>query len=124
VHKETAQIVPQGIVDSNDQLHEVDILACATNFNLAFIPRFEVRGVNGVKMSDKFTLEPRVYLSVTIPKFPNYCLVRGVRGQWASGTALPAHATAVEYLKCARKIQADGIRAIEVKEEAVTQFSK
>jgi len=48
VHKEIAQIVPQCIIDSSGQLHEADVLACATGFNLAFIPRFEVRGVNGV----------------------------------------------------------------------------
>ncbi|KAF1816927.1 cyclohexanone monooxygenase [Eremomyces bilateralis CBS 781.70] len=123
VHKEIAQVVPNGIIDSSGQLHEVDILACATGFNLAFIPRFEVRGVNGIKMSDAFTPEPRVYLSVTVPKFPNYFIVNGVRGQWASGTALPAHEISIEYiLKCAKKIQGDGIRALEVKDEAVTQL--
>ena len=72
VHHEIQRIVPEGIIDSSGQLHEVDILACATGFNLAFIPRFEVRGVNGVKMSDEWATEPRVYLSVTAPKFPNY----------------------------------------------------
>jgi hypothetical protein len=123
VHTEIAKVVPEGVIDSSGQLHEVDILACATGFNLAFIPPFEIRGVNGVKMSDEFTPEPRVYLSVTVPKFPNYFIVNGVRGQWASGTALPAHEISVEYiLKCAKKIQTDGIRALEVKDEAVTQL--
>jgi hypothetical protein len=123
VHKEIAHVVPEGIIDSSGQLHKVDILACATGFNLAFIPPFEVRGVRGVKMSDEFIPEPRVYLSVSVPKFPNYFIVNGVRGQWASGTSLPAHEVSVEYiLKCAKKIQTDGIRAFEVKEEAVTQL--
>lgn len=120
VHKEIVRVVPEGIIDASGQLHEVDILACATGFNLAFTPRFEVRGVDGVKMSDEFTPEPRVYLSVAVPKFPNYFIVNGVRGQWASGTALPSHEASVEYiLKCAKKIQADGIRALEVREKAV-----
>jgi len=73
-------------------------------------------------MSDEFTSEPRVYLSVTVLRFPYCFVVNGVRGQWASGTAGPAHETAVQYiLNCARKLQAHGIRGIEVKEEAVTQ---
>lgn len=121
VYEEIARVVPEGIIDASGKLHEIDILACATGFNLAFTPRFEVTGVDGVKMADEFDPEPRVYLSVTVPKFPNYFIVNGVRGQWASGTALPAHEISVEYiLKCAKKIQSDGIRALEVKEEPVT----
>ncbi|KAJ4288943.1 hypothetical protein N0V90_011285 [Kalmusia sp. IMI 367209] len=123
VHREITRVVPEGVIDSSGKLHKVDILACATGFNLAFTPRFEVRGVNGVEMADEFNPEPRVYLSMTVSKFPNYFLVNGVRGQWASGTTLPAHEISIEdILKCAKKIQADGIRALEVKEEAVTQL--
>lgn len=123
VHKEISRVVPEGIIDSSGKLHEVDILACATGFNLAFTPRFEVRGVNNASMADEFDPEPRVYLSVTVPKFPNYFIVNGVRGQWASGTALPAHEISVEYiLKCAKKIQTEGIRALEVKEEPVAHL--
>lgn len=119
------RVVPEGIVDSDGQLHEVDILACATGFNLAFTPRFEVRGVDNILMADAFDPEPQVYLSVAVPKFPNYFIVNGVRGQWASGTALPAHEICVEYiLKCAKKIQTDGIRALEVKEEPVAQLNE
>lgn len=123
VHVNIAKVVPNGVIDADGQLHEVDILACATGFKLAFTPRFDVIGVDGARMADEFQPEPRVYLSVTVPRFPNYFIVNGVRGQWASGTALPAHEMSVEYiLKCAKKIQAEGIRALEVKEEAVTQL--
>jgi len=37
-HKEIAKIVPEGVVDDSGHLHEVDILICATGFNLAFVP--------------------------------------------------------------------------------------
>jgi hypothetical protein len=47
----------------------------------------------------------------------------GVRGNWAAGTALPSHEVCVEYvLKCAKRIQTEGIRAIEVKQEPVDQL--
>jgi cation diffusion facilitator CzcD-associated flavoprotein CzcO len=125
IHREIVKVVPEGLVDDEGTLHRVDILVCATGFNLAFAPPFEVRGVDGVSMADEFSQEagPQVYLATAVPKFPNYFVVNGVRGNWAAGTALPSHEVCVEYiLKCAKRMQEDGIRALEVKQEPVTQL--
>lgn len=122
-HEEIEKVVAEGLVDGSGKLHKVDIIACATGFNLAFAPPFEVRGVNGVKMSDEFNPAPQVYLAMAVPKFPNYFVVNGVRGNWAAGTALPSHEVCIEYiLKCASKIQNEGIRALEVKQEPVDEL--
>lgn len=32
------KIVPEGVVDETGRLHEVDVLVCATGFNIAFAP--------------------------------------------------------------------------------------
>lgn len=48
----------------------------------------EVRGINGVTMKEMFEPEPQVYLGLTVPKFPNYFVVNGPRGAWASGSVL------------------------------------
>ena len=122
-HEEIEKVVAEGLVDGSGKLHKVDIIACATGFNLAFAPPFEVRGVNGVTMQDEFNPAPQVYLAMAVPKFPNYFVVNGVRGNWAAGTALPSHEVCVEYiLKCAAKIQTEGIRALEVKQEPVDEL--
>lgn len=39
-------------------------------------------------MATEFDPEPKVYLGMTVPKFPNYFVVNGVRANWAAGTAL------------------------------------
>lgn len=83
----------------------------------------EVKGVDGVSMADEFNPEPQVYLATTVPKFPNYFVINGVRGNWAAGTALPSHEVCVEYvLKCAKRMQAEGIKAMEVRQEPVDQL--
>ncbi|OCK82817.1 cyclohexanone monooxygenase [Lepidopterella palustris CBS 459.81] len=123
VHKEIAKVERDGIVDEDGTFHKADILVCATGFNLAFAPPFNVRGVDGVTMADEFNPEPYVYLAVTVPKFPNYFIINGVRGNWASGCALPSHEVQVEYiLKCVKRIQTQGIRAFEVKREPIDQL--
>lgn len=35
VHEEIKEVVPKGLVDAKGELHEVDILVCATGFNIA-----------------------------------------------------------------------------------------
>jgi len=72
VHNEIVKIVPEGLLDDSGKVHKVDILVCATGFNLAFAPPFKVLGVEGANMADEFNPEPHVYLAVTVPKFPNY----------------------------------------------------
>lgn len=123
MHHEILKIVPEGLIDDSGKLHTADILVCATGFNLAFAPPFKVLGVAGVNMADEFDPEPNVYLAVAVPKFPNYFVVNGVRGNWAAGTALPSHEVQVEYiLQCARRMQEENIRALEVKMEPVRQL--
>ena len=73
-HEEIEKIVPEGVVDATGKLHKVDILACATGFNIAFSPPFEMIGTNGARMADEFEPEPQVYLAMTVPKFPNCAL--------------------------------------------------
>jgi cation diffusion facilitator CzcD-associated flavoprotein CzcO len=123
IHEEIEKVVPEGLIDGTGKLHEVDIIACATGFNIAFAPPFEVYGTNGVRMKDQFEPEPQVYLAMAVPKFPNYFIINGVRGNWAAGTSLPSHEVCVEYiLKAVKKIQEENIRALEVKQEPVTQL--
>lgn len=38
IHKEIVKIVPEGLVDEDGTIHKVDIIICATGFNLAFAP--------------------------------------------------------------------------------------
>ncbi|RTE71760.1 hypothetical protein BHE90_013841 [Fusarium euwallaceae] len=77
-----------GLVDDAGEFHKVDMIICATGFKIAFAPPFLVRGVDGVNMADEFKVEPKVYLAMTVPKFPNYFVVNGVRGNWAVGSVL------------------------------------
>ncbi|KAJ9612905.1 hypothetical protein H2200_002846 [Cladophialophora chaetospira] len=123
IHNEITKIVDKGLIDDTGRLHEVDVLVCATGFNLAFAPRFEVLGVDSVSMATEFDPEPHVYLAVTVPKFPNYFVINGVRGNWANGSALPSHEVQVEYiLQCVKRMQDENIRALEVKMEPVKQL--
>lgn len=68
------RVEPRGIVLSTGELIELDVLVCATGFDVSFAPRFPVRGRRGVDLATLWSEPnvPRAYLSVAIPEFPNY----------------------------------------------------
>jgi cation diffusion facilitator CzcD-associated flavoprotein CzcO len=61
-----------GVVDANGVHHEVDIIICATGFDVSWRPRYPLIGRDGVDLRDEWANGPDNYLSITVPKFPNY----------------------------------------------------
>jgi cation diffusion facilitator CzcD-associated flavoprotein CzcO len=72
VTKAIVEIVPEGIRISSGEMISVDILICATGFDISFRPRYPIRGLNGIALSDQWKERPTAYLSLAIPNFPNH----------------------------------------------------
>lgn len=120
VHDEIVQITPEGLVDATGKLHQVDIIVAATGFDVTFKPSFKVLGVDGADMHEEFVPIPKVYLSMAVPKFPNYFTINGFRGSWATGTALNSHEACVNYIvQCMHRIQSENIRALEIRAQPI-----
>ena len=123
VHQEIVEITPEGLVDQTGKLHKVDAIICATGFDVSFKPSFQVLGVDGINMAEAFEPEPYSYLGMTVPKFPNYFTVNGIRGSWAVGTALNSIEACLNYiLTCVHRIQNENIRALEVKMDPIQEL--
>ena len=63
-----------GLVMSTGERISVDAIVCATGFDVSFSPRFPITGRDGVQLKDVWGEPnvPQAYLSMAIPKFPNY----------------------------------------------------
>lgn len=72
-----ARVTETGLETVTGKHHEVDILACATGFNVQYFPHFKIIGTGGQVMQD--SPEPNVYASVASPGFPNYFVINGPR---------------------------------------------
>ena len=119
---EITDITSQGPVTADGQLHEVDILACATGFNIQYFPHFPIKGIGGEVMQD--TTEPNIYASIAAPAFPNYFVINGPRGNWGQGCALPSHEVQMEYiLQVARHMQEDRIKSVQPKQNVTDQLN-
>ncbi|KAK6432568.1 hypothetical protein LTR95_011266 [Oleoguttula sp. CCFEE 5521] len=116
------KIVPEGIVTADGELHKMDVLVCATGFQVAFRPAFRVINGSGKLLTDDWKDGPNLYLGVSAPRFPNFYTIVGPGATWSNGTLLPSIETTVEYsVKMMKKIQTEAIKAIEVQQEALDE---
>ncbi|OAP62021.1 hypothetical protein AYL99_04224 [Fonsecaea erecta] len=124
VHEEIVQITPKGLLTASGQEIEVDIIACGTGFETAYVPHFKIIGTNGLVMQEHWAEESNIYCSITGPGFPNYWVINGPRGNWGQGCALPSHEVQIEYaIQCIDKMQRQKIRSMEVKQRPTTDFN-
>lgn len=67
-----AEITPTGIKTVDGKEHQVDIIVCATGFDVSWRPAYPTIGRGNRSLSEEWKTIPRTYLSVTVPHFPNY----------------------------------------------------
>ncbi|KAL5390168.1 hypothetical protein PMIN06_002078 [Paraphaeosphaeria minitans] len=114
------RVVPEGIETADGTVHKVERIVCATGFQVAFQPAFKVVNGEGKSIKEDWTTGPNLYFGVSAPRFPNYYTIVGPGATWSNGTLLPSIETTIEYsVKCMRKMQHEGIKAMAVKQDAL-----
>ncbi|KAF2136532.1 uncharacterized protein K452DRAFT_322360 [Aplosporella prunicola CBS 121167] len=120
-----AGFTERGLRTVTGREYEFDLIACATGFDIQFVPHFKVVGRGGAVMQEEWSETPNLYLSITSPNFPNYFVINGPRGNWNQGSTLPSHETQIEYaLQCVQKIQAERLHSLEVRQHPTTQLNE
>ncbi|KAK2770186.1 hypothetical protein FQN53_005696 [Emmonsiellopsis sp. PD_33] len=118
IYEEIILANEKGVITSDGRVHEVDVIICATGFNMAWTPHFELYGVDGIRIKNEWSSWPLCYLGIAAPGFPNYWVMNGPRGNLANGTVLPCLETQIDYvIAAAKKIQSDRVRAIEIRRD-------
>ncbi|KAF2638749.1 FAD/NAD(P)-binding domain-containing protein [Massarina eburnea CBS 473.64] len=117
------RVVSDGIETDDGKIHKVDNIVCATGFQVAFQPAFTVINGAGKSIAEDWVDGPNLYFGVSAPRFPNYYTIVGPGATWSNGTLLPSIETTVEYsIKCMKKMQTEGIKAMTVKQEALDEI--
>lgn len=125
VYEEIDRIAPNGIHTADGQFYEVDVIVCATGFDMAWTPHFKLLGRNGLDIKDSWKPVPNCYLGVAAPGFPNYFVMNGPRSNLCNGTVLPCLETEIEYvIKAAKKMQSDRIKALDVSEDVTYKLNE
>jgi 4-hydroxyacetophenone monooxygenase len=122
-----ARITPRGIVATSGREYPVDVIVFATGFHASrFLWPMEIAGRGGVTLEQEWGEDPRAYLGITVPRFPNLFLLYGPGTNLAHAGSIIFHSECqVRYiLGCLRALLAGGARALECREEVNAAFNQ
>lgn len=88
VSESVAELGGRSIASASGERYEVDAVIWATGFDVArFVGSFDVVGVGGVTLRDAWEDDnPRAYLGVSVPGFPNFFMLGGPNSFPGSGS--------------------------------------
>ncbi|KAH8924303.1 FAD/NAD(P)-binding domain-containing protein [Atractiella rhizophila] len=117
------RVTEKGVMDRNGKEYEVDVIICATGFDISFKPRFPLLGTKGVDLRQVWKDRARAYQSMFVPGFPNYLVVMGPGSPSAHGALIPSTEHVSDYaIKVLHRLQTEPIKTIEVKQDVVDEL--
>lgn len=126
VTEKIAEIAPDGVRTEDGVLRPADVIVYATGFKVAAMAaRLNIRGRDGRDLASVWAGDdPRAYLGVTVPAFPNLFMMQGPNtGLGHGGSAIFQAESQARYISgmLVRMIE-DGIAAVEPRPEALDRF--
>lgn len=107
VTERIAEIDAEGIIDESGRHHPLDAIIYATGFHAnQFLWPMRIVGKNGAVLSDVWGDEPRAYLGITIPAFPNFFCLYG------PGTNLGHAGSIIFHAECQVRYVMDVIKTL------------
>lgn len=109
------RITPTGIVDTDGVERQVDVIVLATGFRAAdYLARVDVVGRGGRSLHEHWGGEPRAFLGITVPGFPNLYLLYGPGTN--GGELVSMLESQAEYaVRAVRRMRREGVSAVEVR---------
>ncbi|PRX99749.1 flavin-containing monooxygenase [Allonocardiopsis opalescens] len=72
------RIRPDGVVTTTGEFLPADVIIWATGFKLEYLGFLDITGRDGVRLADEWADQnPRAYLGITVPGFPNLFVTAG-----------------------------------------------
>lgn len=119
------KITETGVICDNGNEYPVDVLICATGFDTTFKPRFPLVGPTGEQLADVWKQEPKAYLGIAAPNYPNYMFTLGPNCPIGNGPVLPSIEAEVDYIVAMlTKFQKENIRSFDVRQDATETFNE
>lgn len=121
------EITPTGVVTADGTTHDVDVIVYGTGFHASkFLTPMTVTGRGGRDLHEHWAGEPRAYLGVTVPGFPNlFCLYGPNTNIVINGSIVYFSECGVRYiLECLRLVVATGHAALDVRSDVHDRFNE
>lgn len=123
------EITERSVKTEDGKEYEVDVVACATGFEVSFRPQFKLYGEANPGTESQYELgeqwedEAESYMSICAPHCPNYFMFGGPNAVIAHGSLIEAFNWTADYIvKWVKKIAAENIKAVTPKQDAIDEF--
>ncbi|OAG39283.1 hypothetical protein AYO21_06487 [Fonsecaea monophora] len=117
------KITENAVHTADGQSLEVNVVVCATGFDVSHCPHYPIIGQNQTSLAEKWADEPESYLSVGCPEFPNYFIFTGPNAVVGHGSLVEGLGWVAEYMiKWMKKIATEDIKSVVPKQEVVDEF--
>lgn len=122
------EITPKGVVTEDGEQHTFDVLVLATGFHAGkFLWPMEIVGKDGVSLQDRWEggENPRAYLGITMPDFPNLFCLYGPNTNPVVGSVIYMLECQMTYVMgCLREMLENGIQSIDCKPDVHDAYNE
>jgi 4-hydroxyacetophenone monooxygenase len=122
------RIMPDGVMTKDGALWPADVLVLATGFDAQrMLAPMHIEGRNGQTIRELWGNDnPRAYLGITVPGFPNLFLIYGPGTNLAHGGSAIYHSECqVRYImQCLRELLETGAKSMEVRQDPHDRFNE
>jgi 4-hydroxyacetophenone monooxygenase len=126
ITERVSKITASGVTTETGD-HDVDVIVYATGFAASeFFAPIRIRGRGGVDLHEWWRNDPRAYLGMMVPGFPNLFSLYGPNTNIVvNGSIFFFSECAVRYLiGCIRELLATGAGALEVREDVYAAYNE
>lgn len=115
-----------GVVVTGGRKIDCDVVVLATGFKLDFLRTIDITGRNGTKLVDVWGDDPRAYLGVLVPGFPNLFTTSGPNSaaNHGGGHNLTSEEQVHYVVECLQYLLENDATAMEVTQEASDAYNE
>ena len=121
------QVTPDAVLTSDGARHPLDALVLATGFHAGkFLWPMQITGRGGVKLEDRWEggENPRAYLGITMPDFPNLFCLYGPNTNPVVGSVIYMLECQTSYIMgCLREMLEKGHDSLECRQEVHDEYN-
>jgi cation diffusion facilitator CzcD-associated flavoprotein CzcO len=124
IPRAVTRVTETGIVDADGVERQVDVLVLATGFQPTnYLAHLRVMGRDGRSLHDYWAGEPRAFLGITVPGFPNFFMMYGPGTN--GGEIIWMLERQAEYaVRALRRMTRSGATAVEVKRRWANAYDR
>jgi 4-hydroxyacetophenone monooxygenase len=127
INESVDAVTETGLVSASGAAIDADVIIWATGFEAArFVSSLDVRGVDGLSLREAWNDDdPRAYLGVSVPQFPNFFMLGGPNSFPGSGSFMFFMEVQMRYIRgLLTEMFQQNIAAIDARTEANDKYNE